>query len=69
MHINVAVSPETSQGQYLIACARIRNVTVTALVHQLIDAIAQDQLVLAVLDDDGQRHHAAHKHRFREVKL
>ena len=33
--------------RYLIVCARIRDITVTKLVRQLIEVIARDQFVIA----------------------
>jgi hypothetical protein len=41
-------------GEYLVRCARIRDITVVKLVRDLLDVIARDQLVLAILDDDGR---------------
>lgn len=40
---------------YLKKCARIRDITVHGLLSQLLYTISKDQLVGAVLDDDGQR--------------
>jgi hypothetical protein len=63
MQITVTV-PE---GEYIVRCAKIRDMTVTALVRELIDTIIEDQLVLAVLDDDGKLHkHARYARRFKE---
>jgi hypothetical protein len=60
-HIAVEV-----ESDYLIACARIRNISTTKLVHKLMKAIAQDQLVLAVLDDEEQYgERERYQHRFR----
>jgi len=47
MQINYPISAATDEGRYLIACARIRNMTMSALVRDLITAIARDQLVRA----------------------
>lgn len=55
----------TEHGQYIIACARIRNMTVTHLVRELVDVIARDQLVLAVLDDDSKPERRRSEHKFR----
>lgn len=52
MNINVTHIGYTDGESYLIACARIRNVSVATLVRELIDVIARDQLVLATLDDE-----------------
>ena len=40
--------------RYLQTCARIRRVSTIQLVKRLIRIIAQEQLVLSVLDDDSQ---------------
>lgn len=52
MHLSVKL-PETG-ADYLKACARIRRTSVTNLIVQVIETVARDQLVLAVLDDDSQ---------------
>lgn len=39
--------------EYFDACARIRGISTTALVQRLLDAIAADQMVLSILDDEG----------------
>lgn len=52
MHINVYLATESEPGQYLVKCARIRNVTVSHLVNRLVLRTASDQLVQAVLDDE-----------------
>lgn len=66
MHINVAIPASTLQGQYLIRCARLRDVSMSHLINRLIDRIGQDQLVEAVLDDAGEDR-SKHAHRFKEV--
>ena len=53
------------RSDYLVACARIRNITVSALVRKLIQTIDRDQLVLAILDDDSQHQRGRYEHRFR----
>lgn len=53
MKISTTCIGYTAGETYLISCARIRNVSVPALVRELIDVIARDQLVLATLDDGG----------------
>jgi len=68
VHVNIAVSSNTERGRYLIECARARDITVTRFINNLVARIAQDQLVDAVLDDNGGEHeHTRHEHRFREV--
>jgi hypothetical protein len=65
MQINVTV-PENERGAYIVRCARIRNITVTALLRELVDTIIDDELVLAILDDDGKHKHGRYGRRFRE---
>jgi len=50
------VEPQLSDEDktYLIRCASIRKTSLTVLYQKLIEMIARDQLVLAVLDDDSQ---------------
>jgi hypothetical protein len=43
------------ESDYLKSCARIRKITMAALVRKLINKISDDQLVLAVLDDDSKK--------------
>jgi|EndMetStandDraft_3_1072993.scaffolds.fasta_scaffold35107_7 hypothetical protein len=59
---------ETEEAQYLISCARIRNLAVSSLVHKLMDVILRDQIVSAVLDDDGRpAPRKQGERKFREV--
>jgi hypothetical protein len=69
MHIDLRVPIESEEGQYLVKCARIRDVTVTHLIKRVLTTVAQDQLVAAVLDDDGRRvsRHDRYLHHFREI--
>lgn len=68
MHINVSLATESEQGQYLVRCARIRNVAVSRLVDQLVRRIVDDQLVAAVLDDEGRpAPREKFAKRFREI--
>ena len=41
--------------EYFDACARIRGISVNALCKRLMRAIAQDQMIASVLDDEGKR--------------
>jgi hypothetical protein len=67
MHLNTSIDRESESGRYFISCARIRGLGVATLVGRLIDTIAQDQLVTAVLDDDSRRSRLrAGDHKFRE---
>jgi hypothetical protein len=67
MHVTIAVSSNTERGRYLIDCARARDVSVTRFVNKLIERIARDQLVDAVMDDEDEHDRGRHEHRFREV--
>lgn len=67
MSLLIKVSPKAEE--YLASCARIRDVTLTALVTRLIEVIAQDQLVLSILDDDSKPvPREKGKHGFREKR-
>jgi hypothetical protein len=57
------VSPE--RAEYFEACARIREITVTRLFEKLVDIIADDQLVLGILDDESKPCREPGKHRYR----
>jgi hypothetical protein len=46
-----AFTPE--QSAYFSACARARNVSVSALMKRIVDAITKDDLVLSILDDNN----------------
>jgi hypothetical protein len=60
-HIGVEIDSD-----YLLACARIRNITMTTLVRRLMQVIDRDQLVLAVLDDEDNYHERErYQHQFR----
>ncbi len=39
---------------YFQKCARIRGITLTALMTRLADLIGQDQLVASILDDESE---------------
>lgn len=52
VNLNNMLSEE--QKDYIVRCAAIRQCSVSVLVRQLIRVIANDQMVLAVLDDDSQ---------------
>jgi hypothetical protein len=55
LHLTQTIDLETEAGRYLMSCARIRDVAVTALVSRLVKRITEDQLILAILDDDSKR--------------
>ena len=68
MHVDLRVAIESEEGQYLVRCARIRDVTVTHLLRRVVNAVARDQLVAAVLDDnDSKKRHERHTRKFREL--
>jgi hypothetical protein len=52
-------------GPYLDACARIRNMSKTALLGRLIEIIGRDQLVLSILDDDSKPDRQKGAHRYK----
>lgn len=57
------------ESEYMNACARIRNVTMTTLVRRLVQAIEEDQLVLAILDDaDRYQERERYQHNFRPTR-
>jgi hypothetical protein len=54
--------------EYFEACARIRNITVHALLKRLLKAIGEDQLVGSILDDQDEmakRQRGEWRHRGR----
>jgi hypothetical protein len=65
--MSTSIDTESDAGRYIVSCARIRGIGVATLVSRLVDAIAKDQLVNAVLDDDGRRSRLRQgDHKFRE---
>lgn len=52
MIIEIHIDHDTKD--YIESCARIRDVTVTRLLKAIVEKVCEDQLVLAVLDDDSQ---------------
>ena len=56
-------------SEYLDKCARIRNISKTALLRRLLEAITRDELVPSILDDEGDiKRRRAGEHRFKEPK-
>lgn len=56
---------------YFDACARIRDISKTALFTRLLEAIGRDQLVLSVLDDDSKpapQKKGAHRYRAKATQ-
>lgn len=69
MQVAITIRADTEQGRYLIACARLRNFSMTYLTQSLVDHIASDQIVEAVLDDNGKPAPIGkRKHHFRHVR-
>jgi hypothetical protein len=52
--MNVTFDITENQRHYYECCARLRRTSVTVLCRRLLETIAQDQMVLAVLDDDSK---------------
>jgi hypothetical protein len=49
---------------YLAACARIRKTSKRYLIHKLLEAICNDQLVTSILDDESKIVPREEWHRF-----
>lgn len=54
MHQVVLNDLSEESERYLEACARIRGISLTRLLQRLLKTIADDQMVLGVLDDDSK---------------
>jgi hypothetical protein len=67
MHVTVFLRTDTEQGHYLRTCARHRDISLTRLAQILINKIAEDQLITAVLDDADGHSRSKHEHRHRRV--
>lgn len=67
-YFSFPIDLDSDAGRYFTSCARIRNICMRSLMKRVIDVIAHDQLMTAILDDDG-RTMVLHKgeHRFREA--
>jgi hypothetical protein len=52
-------------GPYFNACARLRNMSIAALLGRLVDIIGRDQLVLSILDDDSKPDRQKGAHRYK----
>lgn len=66
--IQVWLNKETDNWQYLVECARIRDITVTALIQRIVDDAASSKLIVSILDDE--RHlldKRRGEHKFREL--
>lgn len=53
--VNILLKDFTDEHDgYFDACARLRDISKTALLKRLLDVIGRDQLVLSILDDDSK---------------
>jgi hypothetical protein len=69
MVIRFPFDESSDEGRYLIACARIRNCSMTSLGKRLLEAIAKDQMVLSILDDDSKPVRRKREHKFSVLRL
>jgi hypothetical protein len=70
MKVDFQVDENTEAGRYLMACSRIRDITVRSLTRRLVDVIAEDRLVSAVLDDgDTIQQRKQGEHRYKGPSL
>jgi hypothetical protein len=51
MNLHVTVDADTPRGTYLAAAARLRGVSSTHLLRNVVAKVLDDQLILAVMDD------------------
>jgi hypothetical protein len=61
------LTPE--QFEYLDACARIRNISTSRLCSRLLTTIADNQMVLAVLDDDSRPRREKRQRQWRARRM
>lgn len=55
MHRQVVINDLSEESErYLEACARIRGISLTRLIQRVLKMVADEQLVLSVLDDDSK---------------
>jgi hypothetical protein len=54
MNLHVTVDADTPRGDYLAAAARIRRLSSSHLLRIVVDKLLDDQLILAVMDDDSK---------------
>jgi len=55
VQINITVDLGEAAERYIHSCARIRNISINRLMTRMATAICNDQLVLAVLDDESKQ--------------
>jgi hypothetical protein len=63
MRISINITP--AQLAYFDSCARIRDIATGRLLSHMVEAIADDQLVLSILDDDSRAIREKGQHRYR----
>lgn len=62
----VAINLSDEQEDYFRKCARIRNETIRCLLLDVMGIVARDQLVSAVLDDEGKTAiDRPHQHQYK----
>jgi hypothetical protein len=69
MRLFLDIDEDSKNGRYLLACARIRNISVRSLLRRLISDVAEDQLIPSILDDADDmkaRRKGEHQYRSRE---
>lgn len=54
MHFSVSLSLSDESERYMDACARIRRISRTRLIERLLKLVADDQMVLGILDDESK---------------
>lgn len=72
MRICIEFDDDGEVARYFAACARIRKITTRALVRRLIGAVAEDQLVSSILDDEDSllnRRKGEHTYRGRPFAM
>ncbi len=67
--VNLKLSEDAPDTEYLRACARIRNISLTSLIKRLVDTIADGQLVASVLDDDATTARRKGEHPYRNPSM
>ena len=70
MKLDFQFNEQSETGRYLASCARIRDISVRSLARRLVDVIAEDRLVSAVLDDgDTIQKRKQGEHRYKGPSL
>ncbi len=69
MQVTYRFDPKTEAGRYLVSCARIRKIAVSVMVRRMVDVIADEQLVLSILDDESRPSRNPSEHCFREPRV